>query len=61
MKTVNVSESALESIKRMAEDQTEELAALRLALQSIQKIAVNQDTGTAWQVVQDLCDLALCE
>jgi hypothetical protein len=60
MKTINVSESALDSIKRMAIDREQEIITLRDTLRSIREIAQNQDIGKAWEAVEKLCDEALC-
>lgn len=59
MKTVNVSKSALETIKRMAVEREQEIETLREVIKAIQSIAENQDVGKSWQLVQNLCNQAL--
>lgn len=59
MKTVNVSESALETIKRMAIEREQEIELLRETLRAIKDIAQNQDVGKAWVTVENLCNQAL--
>jgi SMC interacting uncharacterized protein involved in chromosome segregation len=60
MKTINVSEDALNTIKRMAEEREQEIEILRESLRAIRDIAQNQDIGKAWVTVQNLCNQALC-
>ena len=59
MKTINVSEDALNTIKRMAEEREQEIEILRESLRAIRDIAQNQDIGKAWVTVQNLCNQAL--
>ncbi len=61
MKTINVSEDALNTIKRMAVEREQQIEALREAVKAIRDIAENQDPGKAWMTVQHLCNQALCE
>jgi len=60
MKTINVSEDALNTIKRMAEEREQEIEILRESIRAIRDIAQNQDIGKAWATVQNLCNQALC-
>lgn len=60
MKTINVSEDALNTIKRMAEEREQEIEILRESIRAIRDIAQNQDIGKAWVTVQNLCNQALC-
>jgi SMC interacting uncharacterized protein involved in chromosome segregation len=59
MKTINVSEDALNTIKRMAEEREQEIEILRESIRAIRDIAQNQDIGKAWATVQNLCNQAL--
>jgi SMC interacting uncharacterized protein involved in chromosome segregation len=59
MKTINVSEDALNTIKRMAEEREQEIEILRESIRAIRDIAQNQDIGKAWVTVQNLCNQAL--
>jgi len=59
MKTINVSESALDTIKRMAVEREQEIETLRDTLRNIREIAQNQDMGQAWVTVENLCNQAL--
>ena len=43
MKTINVSEDALNTIKRMAEEREQEIEILRESIRAIKDIAQNQD------------------
>ena len=61
MKTVNVSESALDSIKRMAVDREREIVKLHDALWEIRNIVRNSAPNPALEHVKTLCDEALCE
>jgi len=56
---VNVSESALDSIKRMAIEREQEIELLRETLRAIKDIAQNQDVAKAWVTVENLCNQAL--
>jgi SMC interacting uncharacterized protein involved in chromosome segregation len=60
MKTINVSEDALNTIKRMAEEREQEIEILRESIRAIRDIAQNQDIGKAWVTVENLCNQALC-
>ena len=60
MKNINVSEDALNTIKRMAEEREQEIEILRESIRAIRDIAQNQDIGKAWVTVQNLCNQALC-
>jgi hypothetical protein len=60
LKTINVSESALDTIKRMALEREQEIETLREILKAIKDIAENQDMGQAWVTVDNLCNQALC-
>ena len=60
MKTVQVNESALETIKRMSLEREQEIEILRETLRAIKDIAQNQDIGKAWATVENLCNQALC-
>jgi restriction endonuclease S subunit len=66
MKTINVSEDALNTIKRMAEEREQKIEILRKILRAIRDIAQNQDIGVSWEdgklwdKVEDLCNQALC-
>ena len=60
MKTINVSEDALNTIKRMALEREQEIEILRESIRAIKDIAQNQDIGKAWVTVQNLCNQALC-
>ena len=61
MKTVNVSESALDSIKSMAIEREQEIVKLQDALWEIRNIARNNAPYPAWEHVKTLCNEALCE
>jgi len=60
MKTINVSEDALNTIKRMALEREQEIEILRESIRAIKDIAQNQDIGKAWATVENLCNQALC-
>ena len=60
MKTINVSEDALNTIKRMALEREQEIEILRESIRAIKDIAQNQDIGKAWVTVENLCNQALC-
>jgi len=59
MKTVQVSEFALETIKRMSLEREQEIEILRETIRAIRDIAQNQDIGKAWATVENLCNQAL--
>jgi hypothetical protein len=59
MKTVNVSESALDSIKRMAIDREKEIEILRESIKAIRDIAAIQEYSREFARVQKLCNEAL--
>ena len=59
MKTINVNEDALNTIKRMAEEREQEIEILRESIRAIKDIAQNQDIGKAWATVENLCNQAL--
>ena len=67
MKTINVSEDALNTLKRMSVEREQQIEALREALRAIRDIADNQDVGVswddgeAWERVESLCNQALAE
>ena len=61
MKTINVSEDALNTIKRMAEEREQEIEILRESLRSIREIALYQEYSREFARVQELCNQALCE
>ena len=61
MKTVNVSESALETIKRMSVEREAEVKQLRETIRAIQDVAMNADADKHWARVDSLCNQALCE
>ena len=61
MKTVNVSESALDSIKRMAIEREKEIEILRESIKAIRDIAASQEYSREFTRVQKLCNEALCE
>jgi len=60
MKNINVSEDALNTIKRMAEEREQEIEILRESIRAIRDISQNQDIGKAWATVENLCNQALC-
>jgi hypothetical protein len=60
MNTINVSEDALNTIKRIAEEREQEIEILRESIRAIRDIAQNQDIGKAWVTVENLCNQALC-
>jgi hypothetical protein len=60
MKKIEVSESALQTIKVMAVEREQEIELLRETLRAIKDIAQNQDVGKAWAAVENLCNQALC-
>lgn len=60
MKKIEVSESALQTIKVMAVEREQEIELLRETLRAIKDIAQNQDVGKAWATVESLCNQALC-
>ena len=60
MKTINVSEDALNTIKRMALEREQEIEIFRESIRAIKDIAQNQDIGKAWVTVENLCNQALC-
>ena len=61
MKTVNVSESALDSIKSMAIEREREIIKLHDVLWEIRNIARNnaRNHNQAWELVKTLCNEAL--
>lgn len=59
MKTISVSESALDSIKAMAIEREQEIELLRETLRAIKDIAESQDIGSAWATIERLCNQAL--
>jgi hypothetical protein len=61
MKTVAVSEDALNTIKRMAEEREQEIEILRESIKAIRDIAANQEAVKAWVTVWDICTKTLCE
>ena len=63
MKTINVSESALDSIKNMAVDREQRIVKLQDALMEILQMAQNQNIvfSRTWEDVEKLCKRALCE
>jgi hypothetical protein len=61
MKTVNVSESALDSIKSMAIEREKEIEILRESIKAIRDIAAIQEYSREFTRVQTLCNEALCE
>jgi hypothetical protein len=61
MKTINVSEDALNTIKRMAVEREQQIEALREAVRAIRDIAENQPFSKAWATVWDVCNKTLCE
>jgi hypothetical protein len=61
MKTINVSEDALNTIKRMAEEREQEIEILRESIRAIRDIAANQEAVKAWATVWDICNKTLCE
>ena len=60
MKKIEVSESALQTIKVMAVEREQEIELLRETLRAIKDIAQNQDVVKAWVTVENLCNQALC-
>ena len=60
MKTINVIEDALNTIKRMAEEREQEIEILCESIRAIRDIDQNQDIGKAWAAVENLCNQALC-
>ena len=60
MKKIEVSESALQTIKVMAVEREQEIELLRETLRAIKDIAQNQDVAKAWVTVENLCNQALC-
>jgi hypothetical protein len=61
MKTVQVSESALETIKRMAVEREQQIEQMRETIRAIQDVAMNADADEHWARVDSLCNHALCE
>ncbi len=61
MKTVNVSESALETIKRMAVEREQQIEQMRETIRAIQDVAMNADADEHWARVDSLCNRALAE
>lgn len=61
MKTINVSEDALNTIKRMAVERENQIEAMREALRAIQDVAMNATADEHWARVDSLCNQALCE
>jgi len=59
MKKIEVSESALQTIKVMAVEREQEIELLRETLRAIKDIAQNQDVAKAWVTVENLCNQAL--
>ena len=59
MKTVTVSESALESIKQMAIEREQEMEVMRETLRAVRDIAQNQEISKVWTTVEHLCNQAL--
>lgn len=61
MKTVQVSESALETIKRMAVEREQQIEQMRETIRAIQDAAMNADADEHWARVDSLCNQALSE
>ena len=62
MKTINVSEDALNTIKRMAVEREQQIEALREAVRAIRDIALwETDEKKHAEVLRHLCNQALAE
>lgn len=59
MKKIEVSESALETIKRLAVEREQQIEQMRETIRAIQDVAMNADADKHWARVDSLCKQAL--